>query len=132
MRSNPRRTNTPARGGKPRLHITSDFTSELKATDFEPEYLGALGTYVTMVDGLVRNPEIHAPTIGLLLCTGKREATVRFALASTAAPVAVAEWQTLPDDARAALPSAHELEAVVKDELAHQTALHADAVPPRE
>lgn len=100
---------------------------ELKATDFEPEYLGALGTYVTMVDGLVRNPEIHAPTIGLLLCTGKREATVRFALASTAAPVAVAEWQGLPEDARAALPSAQELQAVVQDELAHQRALHPDA-----
>ncbi|MDR1213694.1 MAG: PDDEXK nuclease domain-containing protein [Propionibacteriaceae bacterium] len=97
---------------------------ELKVTEFEPEYLGALGAYVTMVDGLVRNPAIHAPTIGLLLCTGKREATVRFALASTAAPVAVAEWQGLPDDARAALPSAEELEAVVQDELAHQKALH--------
>ncbi|MDR1265206.1 MAG: PDDEXK nuclease domain-containing protein [Propionibacteriaceae bacterium] len=105
---------------------------ELKVTDFEPEYLGALGTYVTMVDELVRNPAIHSPTIGLLLCTGKREATVRFALASTAAPVAVAEWQGLPEDARAALPSARELQAVVQDELAHQLALHPEAVPPGE
>jgi predicted nuclease of restriction endonuclease-like (RecB) superfamily len=99
---------------------------ELKVTDFEPEYLGALGTYVTMVDGIIRNPAIHAPTIGLLLCTGKREATVRFALASTAAPIAIAEWQGLPADARAALPSAAELEAVVQDELAHQLAIHSD------
>jgi len=102
---------------------------ELKVDDFEPAFLGQLGTYVTMVDSMVRNPAIHAPTVGLLLCTGKREATVRFALASTAAPVAVAEWQSLPPDARAALPTAEELEAVVQDELA-QMALSADAAPP--
>jgi hypothetical protein len=85
-----------------------------------------------MVDGLIRNPEIHAPTIGLLLCTGKREATVRYALAAAAAPVAVAEWQGLPDDARAASPSAQELQAVVQDELAHQMALHLDAASQSE
>ena len=98
---------------------------ELKATPFEPSYLGQLGTYVMMVDGLVRNPAIHAPTIGLLLCTGKRESTVRFALAGTAAPVAVAEWQGLPADARAALPSAEELETVIQSEIAQQVAIHA-------
>jgi len=38
----------------------------------------------------------------------------------------VAEWQSLPPDARAALPTAEELEAVVQDELA-QMALSAGA-----
>jgi hypothetical protein len=102
---------------------------ELKVTDFEPAFLGELGTYVAMVDEMVRDPEIHAPTIGLLLCTGKREATVRFALAATAAPVAVAEWQTLPPDAQAALPPVEELKAAIRDELAQQTALHPSASP---
>ncbi|MDR1187235.1 MAG: PDDEXK nuclease domain-containing protein [Bifidobacteriaceae bacterium] len=103
---------------------------ELKTTNFEPEHLGALSTYVMMVDGLVRNPAIHAPTVGLLLCTGKREGTVRFALAGTAAPLAVAEWQGLPEDAQAALPSVEELEAVVQNELAHQMALHGGSSAP--
>jgi predicted nuclease of restriction endonuclease-like (RecB) superfamily len=93
---------------------------ELKVGEFEPEQVGKLGTYVVMVDDLVRNRDIHAPTVGLLLCTGKHESTVRYALASTAAPMAVAQWQGLPDDARAALPSAEELEVVVQDELARQ------------
>lgn len=97
---------------------------ELKVTDFEPAYLGELGTYVAMVDEMVRDPAIHAPTIGLLLCTGKREATVKFALAATAAPVAVAEWQSLPPDAQAALPPVEELQAAIRDELAQQAALH--------
>mgnify|MGYP001160570646 CR=1 FL=1 len=38
---------------------------------------------------------------------------MRYALASTAAPVAVADYQGLPADARAALPSARELQAVI-------------------
>ena len=48
-------------------------------------------------------------------------------LAASAAPIAVAQWQGLPDDARAVLPSVEELEAVVHDELARQASLLADA-----
>lgn len=96
---------------------------ELKVSEFEPEHLGQLSTYVEMVDDLVRKPAVHASTVGLLLCTGKREATVRYALAGTGSPVAVAQWQALPADARAALPTAEELETVVQEELAHQLEL---------
>ncbi|MDR1432174.1 MAG: PDDEXK nuclease domain-containing protein [Propionibacteriaceae bacterium] len=101
---------------------------ELKVGDFSPSQLGQLGTYVVMVDDLLRKPEIHAPTIGLLLCSGKRESIVRYSLASTAAPVAVADWQRLPDDVRAALPNAEELEAVIHDEMA-QRAVEASEGP---
>jgi len=99
---------------------------ELKVKPFLPDFVGQLGTYVAIVDDVLRRPAIHAPTVGLLLCTGKREATVRYALASSAAPIAVAQWQGLPEDARAALPRAEELEAVVQDELAHQVALRQE------
>lgn len=95
---------------------------ELKVGEFEPAFVGQLGTYVVAVDDLLRHPEIHAPTVGLLLCQGKDEAWVRYALASTAAPLAVADWRGLPPDARAALPSAEELQAMVDDELALQRA----------
>ncbi len=60
---------------------------------------------------------MHAPTIGILLCTGRTGPTVQYSLASTAAPVAVADYRGLPDDARAALPTAAELEAVLAAEL---------------
>lgn len=96
---------------------------ELKVRPFVPDFVGQLSTYVSIVDGVLRRPEIHAPTVGLLLCTGKRDAIVRYALAGIANPLAVAQWQGLPEDARAALPRAEELEAVVQDELAHQLAL---------
>lgn len=101
---------------------------ELKVQPFEPGFVGQLGTYVAIVDDLLRKPAIHSPTVGLLLCTGRREATVRYALASSAAPLAVAQWQGLPEDARAALPRVEELEAVVQDEYAHQLALRRTPV----
>ncbi|ACZ32443.1 protein of unknown function DUF1016 (plasmid) [Xylanimonas cellulosilytica DSM 15894] len=93
---------------------------ELKVGKFEPAHLGQLGTYVAIVDDQYRQPHMHAPTVGILLCTGKAGPTVRYALASSSAPLAVADYYGLPDDARAALPSAEELEAVIEDELEHR------------
>lgn len=90
---------------------------ELKVGSFEPAHLGQLGAYVAIVDDQYRKPEIHAPTVGILLCTGKAGPVVRYSLASTAAPVAVADYLGLPDDARAALPSTAELQAIVDAEL---------------
>jgi predicted nuclease of restriction endonuclease-like (RecB) superfamily len=89
---------------------------ELKVGKFHPAYAGQLGTYVAIVDSQLRDPARHAPTIGLLLCTGKNEATVRFALGSTSVPIGVADYEGLPADARAALPDVEELKAVMFEE----------------
>ena len=102
---------------------------ELKVKPFDPAYTGQLGTYVAIVDELFRNPEIHAPTVGILLCTGKRDNLVARALSASAAPIAVAQYESLPEDARAALPSLKELQAVVDDEWEHQMALLRQAEP---
>jgi len=82
---------------------------ELKVGPFDPAHLGQLGFYVAVVDDQYRRPEIHRPTVGILLCTGKSGAVVKYSLASTTAPIAVADYLGLPDDARAALPSAEQL-----------------------
>lgn len=89
---------------------------ELKVGSFEPSHVGQLGTYVAIVDDQYRRPAIHAPTLGILLCTGKSGPVVRYSLASTSAPIAVADFSGLPADARAALPSAEELQAFVETE----------------
>lgn len=86
---------------------------ELKTGDFSPAHLGQLGAYVAAVDGELRLPDRHAPTVGILLCTGRNDTAVRYSLASTASPVAVADYRGLPADARAALPSAEQLQAAV-------------------
>lgn len=45
---------------------------ELKNTAFKPEYVGMLNFYLAAVDDLVRDKEIDAPTIGLILCKSKK------------------------------------------------------------
>lgn len=93
---------------------------EMKVGAFDMRDAGQLSGYVAIVDDLYRDKAIHQPTVGILLCTGKHEPTVRYALASTTQPIAVADFKGLPDDARAALPSAAELQAVVIEELEHR------------
>lgn len=103
--------------GMVRTRVERDVVVELKVGDFAPGHLGQLGAYVAAVDGELRRPDLHAPTVGILLCTGRDDDAVRYALASAAAPVAVADYQGLPAEARAGLPSAEELRAVVRDGL---------------
>jgi predicted nuclease of restriction endonuclease-like (RecB) superfamily len=88
---------------------------ELKAGDFEPSFLGQLSAYVGVVEDKLRDDAKHAPTIGVLLCTGKNEAIVRYTLANMTAALGVADYEGLPADVRAALPSAGELRAVIAE-----------------
>ncbi|MFS0701782.1 YhcG family protein [Cellulomonas sp. 179-A 4D5 NHS] len=83
---------------------------ELKMGKFKPDYAGQLGFYVSLVDDRLRLP-VHQPTVGLLLCADKNESTVRYALSSTAAPVAVATYtyDSLPPAEREALPSERQM-----------------------
>lgn len=98
---------------------------ELKVGDFQPAAVGQLSAYVGVVEDRLRDKTRHAPTIGILLCTDKNEAVVRYTLANMTAALGVADYEGLPADAKAALPSAQELGAVMQDELAHH-ALIAD------
>jgi len=88
---------------------------ELKIGRFEPGYIGQLGTYVALVEDRLRRPDRHAPTIGLLLVAGRNEQIVRYALSGASAPLAVADYtyDSLPPDARAALPPADQLTAAL-------------------
>jgi predicted nuclease of restriction endonuclease-like (RecB) superfamily len=70
---------------------------ELKVGEFEPEYLGKLEFYLESLDRDVRKPR-EGPSIGVLLCAGKDNEVVEYALARSASPALVAEYQTrLPD-----------------------------------
>lgn len=90
---------------------------ELKIGRFEPAHAGQLGFYVALVDDRMRLPA-HAPTVGILLCTDRNEAVVRYALGGTPHPVAVSTYtyDTLPAAERQALPSADALAAALADE----------------
>ena len=84
---------------------------ELKVGAFAPEQTGQLGFYVSWVDANLRNHGQHAPTIGILLCAGRNDSVVRYALAGSNQPLAVADYtyDTLPGALREAIPSDTEL-----------------------
>ncbi|MCW4465646.1 PDDEXK nuclease domain-containing protein [Glutamicibacter sp. MNS18] len=88
---------------------------ELKATKFEPGYLGQLGMYMSAVDDLLAQPG-DEPTIGLLLCKTKNSVVAEYALRGFKSPIGVAEWATelkeaLPEEVSSSLPTIDELEA---------------------
>ena len=84
---------------------------ELKIGAFQPEYVGKLGFYVAWVEDNLRVHDRHAATIGILLCAGRNDRVVRYSLAGSTAPLAVAgyTYDTLPAAARAAVPTDAEL-----------------------
>lgn len=85
---------------------------ELKNTEFKPEYVGKLNFYLAAVDDLLRNKEVDAPTIGLVLCKSKKGTTVEYALRDVASPMGVSTYRTaLPDEIARSLPSIEELAA---------------------
>ena len=69
------------------------------------------------MDDKVRDHDLHAPTVGVLLCTGRDEAVVRYALASSAASMAVATYDTLTPEQRAGLPDPAQLSAALSEVL---------------
>lgn len=89
---------------------------ELKAGKFSPAHMGQLGFYVQLVETRLKNPG-HEKTVGILLCAERNDETVALSLATAANPTAVALYEGLTPEEQAALPSAAELEAVVRDEI---------------
>lgn len=70
---------------------------ELKAVEFQPEHLGQLNFYLEALDRDVKKKNEN-PSIGVLLCKGKDNEVVEYALSRSLSPTMVSEYQTqLPD-----------------------------------
>ena len=66
---------------------------ELKVTDFKPEHLGQLEFYLEALDRDIRKPNEN-PSVGLILCAGKDDEVVEYALSRSMSPALIAEYQT--------------------------------------
>jgi predicted nuclease of restriction endonuclease-like (RecB) superfamily len=88
---------------------------ELKATAFDPAFVGQLNLYLSAADDLLRHTD-DKPTIGLLLCRSRNRIMVEYALRDLNKPIGVAQWETsivksLPRELVGILPSVEEIEA---------------------
>lgn len=101
---------------------------ELKVREFRPEDLGKLSFYVEALDRDVRKPH-ERPSIGVLLCATKDNEVVEYALARTASPTLVAEYQTALPPKDLLLRKLHELYAQLGPQPADEAADPAE--PPK-
>ncbi|OOO33561.1 UNVERIFIED_ORG: hypothetical protein BTE55_09805 [Rhizobium sophorae] len=80
---------------------------ELKIEEFKPEFAGKMNFYLSAVDDQLRH-ETDAPSIGIILCKGKNEVIVEYALRDSTKPMGVAEYRlsaALPEPLQAELPT---------------------------
>ncbi len=83
---------------------------ELKIEDFKPEFAGKMNFYLSAVDDQLRHPD-DKPTIGIILCKGRNEVIVEYALRDSSKPMGVAQYQlsqALPPQLEEALPTVEE------------------------
>jgi predicted nuclease of restriction endonuclease-like (RecB) superfamily len=83
---------------------------ELKIEDFKPEFAGKMNFYLSAVDAQFRHAD-DAPSIGIILCKGKNEVIVEYALRDSHKPMGVAEYRlstALPERLQAELPTVAE------------------------
>ena len=64
---------------------------ELKITDFEPEHLSKLNFYLEALDRDVKKTHEN-PSIGILLCKGKDEEVVEYALSRNISPTLISQY----------------------------------------
>ena len=64
---------------------------ELKTTDFEPEHLGKLNFYLEALDRDVKKAHEN-PSIGILICKGKDNEVVEYALSRNLSPTMITEY----------------------------------------
>lgn len=92
---------------------------ELKATHFDPAFVGQMNLYLSTVDDLLKRAD-DKPTIGLLLCKDKNKLVAEYALRDVKKPIGVANWTTklmkrLPADLQPSLPSIQDIEMALKE-----------------
>ncbi len=84
---------------------------DLKIEDFKPEFAGKMNFYLSAVDDCLRHPE-DCTSIGIILCRGRNELIVEYALRDTSKPMGVAQYRltkALPRQLQAALPTSDEI-----------------------
>lgn len=86
------------------VHLKCYIVIELKATAFEPEFVGKLTFYTSAVDRLLKDENDH-PTIGVLLCREKDDFEVEIALQDINKPIGVStySYNNLPHEIKPAL-----------------------------
>ena len=88
---------------------------ELKIGEFEPEYVGKMQFYLSVLDDTVRLPE-EQPSIGIILCKSKNRVVVEYALKDASLPIGVSAYRVtpnLPNRFEGQLPSVEQIASLL-------------------
>lgn len=95
------------------LKLRAFVVIELKVEDFRPEFAGKMNFYLSAVDDQLRHAD-DRPSIGIILCQGRNEIIVEYALRDAHKPMGVARYTvspSLPKELEENLPTARDLTA---------------------
>lgn len=95
------------------LRLRSFVVIELKVEDFRPEFAGKMNFYLSAVDDQLRHGSDN-PSIGIILCSGRNEVIVEYALRDITTPMGVSRYTlstTLPSGLQSELPTVEDLSA---------------------
>lgn len=99
------------------IRIHAYVVIEVKVTEFEPSYIGQLGTYCVAVDHILKS-EKDEKTIGLLVCKYKDDVVAKYALESSNQPIGVSAYELsnlIPENFKSSLPTIEEIEAELNE-----------------
>ena len=100
------------------LKLRSYIVIELKAVEFQPEFVGKLNFYLSAVDDQLKT-ELDQPSIGLLICKTKDNLMVEYALRDFSKPIGITEYrlaEALPENIKKSLPTIQEIEYKLTNE----------------
>ena len=86
---------------------------DLKATAFQPEFVGKMNFYLAAIDDLLRHPD-DQPSIGLVICKTRNQVIAEYAVRNSRTPIGISEYrlaEPLPEDLKGSLPTIEELES---------------------
>jgi predicted nuclease of restriction endonuclease-like (RecB) superfamily len=93
------------------LRLRCFIVFDLKMKAFKPEFTGKMNFYLSVLDDQLRHPS-DQPSIGVILCKGRNEVIVEYALRDMSKPMGVAEYElsaSLPKRLQRDLPTAKDL-----------------------
>jgi predicted nuclease of restriction endonuclease-like (RecB) superfamily len=99
------------------LRLRCYLVIDLKIGEFKPEDAGKMNFYLAALDDTLRHADDQS-SIGLILCKGKNQVIVEYALRDMHKPIGVAEYrltQALPESFKGNLPTIEELEATLAE-----------------
>jgi hypothetical protein len=81
---------------------------------FKPEFAGKMNFYLSVVDDKMKHPD-DKPSLGLVLCKGKKKFVAEYALRDINKPIGISKYETaiiegLSDNLKSALPTIEEIE----------------------